>query len=126
FLTLILYSVNLPIYCESGTRQPARRCVPLMAARGCGMINLTEELVSALASPEAQESIAKIVRDAIRSEREMTAVPEILDVHGAAALLAMTPVAVRKACSRGTLPYSKLGQKLRFSRTALLAIMNSK
>jgi hypothetical protein len=47
---------------------------------------------------------------------------QLLDVAGAAALLHMTPPAVRQAAYRGTLPGLHLGRRLRFRRADLLAL----
>jgi excisionase family DNA binding protein len=45
---------------------------------------------------------------------------EVLDVRGAAKLLRMGRNAIYDACGRGEIPHRRIGNRLRFSRTALL------
>jgi len=46
-------------------------------------------------------------------------VEELVDARAAAAILHMTPGAVRAAARRGTLPAVKVGRRVRFKRSAL-------
>jgi excisionase family DNA binding protein len=86
------------------------------------MIDLTQELVRALASQEVTERIREIVREAVREPRTGNEVGEsLLDTKKAAELLSMTPAAVRKAAERGTIPCVRLGRKLLFRRDELIA-----
>jgi excisionase family DNA binding protein len=85
-----------------------------------GIIDLKRQLMSVRQSPEARQAIAEIARDAIESDRPTD--DGMLDAEGAAELLAITPAAVRKAASRGSLPRCRVGRKLRFLRSELMAI----
>ncbi len=42
-----------------------------------------------------------------------------LDVPGCAAYLSMTPTAIRNMVARGSIPYAKLGRRVRFDRERL-------
>jgi hypothetical protein len=48
-------------------------------------------------------------------------VEDLLDSRGAAAFLKMTPAALRMAVYRGTVPCVRIGRRLRFRRSDLVA-----
>lgn len=87
-----------------------------------GIIDLRRELLALLQLPDAKQAVASIVRETLESERGDQIDDGLIDAETAAELLAMTPAAVRKAASRGSLPCRRIGRKLRFLRTELLAI----
>jgi excisionase family DNA binding protein len=47
---------------------------------------------------------------------------QLLDTDQAADLLRMRPQAVRQAAWRGAIPYVRIGRRLRFRRSSLLAL----
>jgi len=86
------------------------------------MIDLTQELVRALSSPEAAASIKAIVLEAMsEANTGRETIDALLDTKKAAEVLSMTPAAVRKAAERGTIPCVRLGRKLLFRRDELIA-----
>lgn len=84
-------------------------------------LDLVAELDDWLASGKTREKLQGLVREAIRDELRSVLDGELLDVRQAAELLRMTPQAVYKAASRGTIPSTRLGGRLRFRRSELLA-----
>lgn len=50
---------------------------------------------------------------------------DVLDVHGAMALLKIGRDAVYSGCARQTIPHRRIGKHLRFSRAALLRWLDS-
>jgi hypothetical protein len=114
---------------EHAQRIRARPTVPLREARNLpaprvdheGIIDLKRELMNLLRSPEARRTIVDIVHATIEQDRSAEADDGLLDAEGAADVLAMTPGAVRKAVLRGSLPCRRIGRKLRFVRSELLA-----
>jgi excisionase family DNA binding protein len=85
-------------------------------------IDLTEDLIKALASPEIAAQLKSIVASAMKEARSPTSTENtLLNTEQAAQLMGMTAAAVRKAAQRGTLPCMRLGRNLRFRRDELLA-----
>lgn len=84
------------------------------------MIDLSSELTAWLRSPAARAAMKEIVTEAIHTE-VAKAHEELLDVDGAAAVLAMSAGALRKAVERGQVPCQRIGSRLRFRRLDLLA-----
>ena len=86
------------------------------------MIDLTDDLTAALASPKVQEELRRTVASVQRAE--LGAFPagndRLVDADEAAQVLGMTPMAVRKAATRGSLPAERLGRRLRFRLSDLL------
>lgn len=84
------------------------------------MIDLNQELVRALTSPEARAAIKQLVRDALDESQQAA---ELLDTRQASELVGRSPEAVRKLAERGVIPCSRLGRKLLFRRDELLAAL---
>ena len=86
------------------------------------MIDLTDDLTAALASPKVQEELRRTVAGVVRAE--LRALPvggdRLVDAGEAAEVLGMTGAAVRKAAARGTIPAERIGRRLRFRLSALL------
>jgi hypothetical protein len=84
---------------------------------------LADRLIALLELPttvrELRARVASL-EDAVRLLHRLDG-EQLLDVPGAAALLHMTPRAVRQAVYRRTLPTLRLGRRLRFRRGDLLA-----
>jgi excisionase family DNA binding protein len=73
---------------------------------------------------ELPEVVEELRQRIVELESRLTAPPAndtLLDTAGAAKLLAMTPEAVRQAAYRGTIPCVRVGRRLRFRRSELLA-----
>lgn len=87
------------------------------------MIDLTDDLTAALASPKVQEELRRTVASVVRAE--LRALPaggdRLVGAEEAATVLGMTATAVRKAAARGTIPAERLGRRLRFRLSVLLA-----
>jgi excisionase family DNA binding protein len=87
------------------------------------MIDLTEDLTAALSCPRVQEELRRTVATVLRAE--LRALPiggdRLVDAEEAAGVLGMTVGAVRKAAARGTIPTERVGRRLRFRLSALLA-----
>ena len=87
------------------------------------MIDLTEDLTAALSSPKVQEELRRTVATVLRAE--LRALPiggdRLVDADEAATVLGMTGGAVRKAAARGTIPTERVGRRLRFRLSVLLA-----
>jgi excisionase family DNA binding protein len=66
--------------------------------------------------------LERLIRRAVRDELRRSATDGLLDVEGAATLLALTPHAVRALVKRQAIPYVKLpgNGRLRFHRQTLL------
>jgi excisionase family DNA binding protein len=99
--------------------------VPLDEARNVaapGMIDLRAEILAAINSPACRREIAKLVRAAVREERPALVDEGLIDAKSAAELLGMTVGAIRKAAFRGSIPCRRVGRKLRFVRSELLAL----
>lgn len=84
---------------------------------------LAGQLAELVALPQV---VAELRQDVARLQLEIQRLQpapadDLLDVEAAAQLLDMTPGAVRRAASRGTLPVVRLGRRVRFRRSALLA-----
>jgi excisionase family DNA binding protein len=110
-------------YVSKRAEEPA--FVPLDEARNVaapGMIDLRAEILSALDSPAFRRELANLVRTAVREERPAPVDEGFIDAKSAADLLGMTVGAVRKAAFRGSLPCHRVGRKLRFVRSELLAL----
>lgn len=77
-------------------------------------------------SPEVRHELRDFIIETVQAvldiRREGDQNEKLLDAREAAELLSMTPAAVRQAAYRGALPVSRVGRRLRFSRTALLAL----
>jgi excisionase family DNA binding protein len=84
-------------------------------------------------SPEAEDGVnititldgaelERLIRGAVRDELRRVAADALLDVEGAATLLALTPHAVRALVKRGEIPVLRLpgNGRLRFDGQALL------
>jgi excisionase family DNA binding protein len=89
------------------------------------MIDLAEELATALSSPKVRQALADLVRDALRGELSPSGAngENLVDAEEAAKILGMTLAAVRKAATRGTLPCHRLGRRIRFRPAELLAFV---
>jgi len=99
--------------------------VPLDEARNVaapGMIDLRAEILAALNAPACRREIAMLVRAAVREERPATVDEGLVDAKSAADLMGMTVGAIRKAAFRGSIPCRRVGRKLRFVRSELLAL----
>ncbi len=81
------------------------------------MIDIVAAVKEALQDPEVRDRIRTIVREALPPP--LDSIEHLVDAKGAAKLLGMTPSAVRMAAYRGTIPYEKIGRRLRF-RPSLL------
>lgn len=91
------------------------------------MIDLSEEIALALASPRVRAALADTIRDAVRSELThggLVSDDQLVGAEEAARLLGMTTAAVRKAATRGTLPCQRLGRRVRFKVSELLSLGN--
>ena len=84
------------------------------------MIDLTTELTAWLRSTDARTLMKEIVAEAVQTEIRSALEDELIDVEGAAAILAMTEGALRKAVERGQVPCQRVGTRLRFRRSDLL------
>ena len=84
------------------------------------MIDLTTELTAWLRSTDARTLMKEIVAEAVQSEIRSALEDELIDVEGAAAILAMTEGALRKAVERGQVPCQRVGTRLRFRRSDLM------
>jgi excisionase family DNA binding protein len=84
------------------------------------MIDFAAELTSWLKSDDARTAMKEIVAEAVHSEIRTALEDELIDVECAAAMLAMTEGALRKAVERGQIPCERIGNRLRFRRADLL------
>ena len=84
------------------------------------MIDLSTELTAWLRSTDARTLMKEIVAEAVQNEIRSALDEELLDVEGAAEVLAMTEGALRKAVERGQVPCQRVGSRLRFRRMDLL------
>ncbi len=84
------------------------------------MIDLTTELTAWLRSTDARTLMKEIVAEAVQTEIRSALEDELIDVEGAAAILAMTEGALRKAVERGQVPCQRVGTRLRFRRSDLM------
>ena len=87
------------------------------------MVDLTDDLAAALSSPKVQEGLRRTVATALRAELRTLPIggDRLVDADEAAAVLGMSGSAVRKAAARGTIPAERIGRRLRFRLSALLA-----
>jgi len=86
------------------------------------VLDLEKELAAALGARTVVASLEILVRRVVREELAHAGVgDEMLDVPRAARLLGMSASAVSKAALRGTLPCVRLGRRVRFRRTDLIA-----
>ena len=87
------------------------------------MIDLTDDLTAALASPTVQEELRRMVASVLRAELRTLPLggDRFVDAEEAAQVLGMTDTAVRKAAARGTIPAERIGRRLRFRLSVLLA-----
>jgi hypothetical protein len=85
------------------------------------VIDLTTELTAWLRSTDARTLMKEIVAEAVQNEIRSALDDELLDVEGAAEVLAMTEGALRKAVERGQVPCQRVGSRLRFRRMDLLS-----
>jgi excisionase family DNA binding protein len=90
---------------------------------GANVIDLTDDLTAALASPKVQEELRRTVADVLRAELRVLPIgpDRLVDADEAAELLGMTCGAIRKAAARGTIPTERIGRRLRFRLSSLLA-----
>jgi excisionase family DNA binding protein len=89
------------------------------------VIDLSEEMAQALASPRVRAALADVVREAIRDELAPPRAArddQLVGVEEAARVLGMTIAAVRKAAARDTLPSHRLGRRVRFKVSELLSL----
>ncbi len=84
------------------------------------MIDLTTELTAWLRSTDARTLMKEIVAEAVQAEIRSALEDELIDVESAAAILAMTEGALRKAVERGQVPCQRVGTRLRFRRSDLM------
>lgn len=84
------------------------------------MIDIAAELTSWLRSTDARTLMTEIVADAVQAEIHKALEDELIDVDGAAAMLDMSPGALRKAVERGQIACERVGTRLRFRRMDLL------
>jgi len=86
------------------------------------ILDLENDLASALLSPEVKKVLEEMVRRVVREELQASPVlDELLDAEQAADLLRMSKAAVLKAAQRGGLPAVRHGRRVRFRRRDLLA-----
>jgi excisionase family DNA binding protein len=86
------------------------------------VLDLEKELAAALCAPNVIAALGELVRRVVREELERAGMgDDILDVPRAARLLGMTSSAVSKAAWRGTLPCIRIGRRVRFRRSELIA-----
>ena len=87
------------------------------------MIDLTEDLCAALASPAVQEELRRTVARVLHAELRTQPFggDRLVDAEEAAQVLGMTSAAVRKAAARGTLTAERIGRRLRFRLSVLLS-----
>jgi excisionase family DNA binding protein len=112
-----------------GERGPAvrawsRECEPEPRPEpGVTVIDLTDDLTAALASPKVQQELRRTVTDVLRAELRMLPLggDRLVDAEEAAEILGMTTAAVRKAAMRRTIPAERVGRRLRFRLSSLLA-----
>jgi hypothetical protein len=88
------------------------------------VIDLTTELTAWLRSTDARSLMKEIVAEAVQTEIRGALEDELIDVDRAAAMLDMTPGALRKAVERGQVACQRIGNRLRFRRTDLIASNN--
>lgn len=88
------------------------------------MIDLTDDLANALSSPRVRQALTDAIREAMRGDFAATATAsdQLVGAEEAARILGMTVAAVRKAATRGTLPCHRVGRRVRFLPSELLAI----
>jgi hypothetical protein len=80
-------------------------------------IDIVAAVKEALQDLEVRDRIRTIVQEALPPPGDP--VEGLVDAKVAATLLGMTPSAIRMAAYRGSLPYEKIGRRLRF-RPSLL------
>ena len=88
------------------------------------MIDLSAELTEWFTSPEIQGRLHEIVREAVRAEIRAVLDEELVDIKQAAQILNMSEAALRKAVERGQLRCIRLGRRVRFRRSELLAVVS--
>jgi excisionase family DNA binding protein len=90
---------------------------------GAIVIDLTDDLTVALTSPKVQEELRRTVASVLRAELRTLPLggDRFVDAEEAAQVLGMTDTAVRKATARGTIPAERIGRRLRFRLSVLLA-----
>jgi excisionase family DNA binding protein len=90
------------------------------------MLDLTAELVAALASPAVEERLRGLLAEVVRAELGGAGhggdPDQLLTIRQAAKLLGMTPTALEKAVVRGRVPVIRIGRRLRFRRSDLLRL----
>jgi excisionase family DNA binding protein len=84
------------------------------------VIDIAAELTSWLRSTDARSLMKEIVAEAVQAEIHKALEDELIDVERAAAMLDMSPGALRKAVERGQIPCERIGSRLRFRRADLL------
>ena len=106
---------------ERGPAVRARRRIGGSSA-GAKVIDLTDDLTAALASPKVQEELRRTVADVLRAELRVIPIggDRLVDVAEAAQILGMTCGAVRKAVARGTIRAERIGRRLRFRLSVLM------
>lgn len=85
------------------------------------MIDFAAELTGWLRSADARSLMKQIVAEAVQTEIRKALEDELIDVERAAAMLDMTPGALRKAVERGQVACQRVGSRLRFRRMDLIA-----
>ena len=84
---------------------------------------LTIDIVAAVKEALRDEDIRDQIRAIVMESAPPPAndVDDLLDVRAAAAFLGMTPATLRMAVYRGTIPCLRVGRRLRFRRSELVA-----
>ena len=86
------------------------------------MADLSEDLAIAFGNPRVQELLQGIVKRAmISAVRTAEPTDRLIDAPEAARMLGMSVAAVRKAAIRGAIPCVRLGRRVRFRPTQILA-----
>jgi len=85
------------------------------------MIDLAGELTAWLRSDETRRILSEIIRDAVREQISRALKDELVGVTEAATILKMSEAALRKAAERGQIACQRIGRRLRFRRSDLIA-----
>lgn len=85
------------------------------------MVDFSAELTAWLRSTDARTLMKEIVAEAVQTEIRSALEDELIDIERAAAMLDMTPGALRKAVERGQVPCQRIGARLRFRRMDLIS-----
>ena len=72
------------------------------------------------------EKLTERQRGELLSELRVDSTKEVLTIHDTVLLLGMTAPAIRNAVKNGVIPGLKIGNRLRFSRQAILNVLDKK